>query len=72
MIPIAEALRIVQAETRPTGSERVSISHAFGRILAEEIIADTDLPPFNRAQMDGYAVRASDVQNVPARLRIVG
>ena len=41
-------------------------------ILAEDIVADTDLPPFDRAQMDGYAVRAADVETTPARLRIVG
>ncbi len=35
-------------------------------------MADTDLPPFDRAQMDGYAVRAQDVAEAPARLRIVG
>ncbi len=44
----------------------------MGRILAEDIIADSDLPPFDRAQMDGYAVRAADVARVPARLRIAG
>ena len=41
-------------------------------MLAEDVIADTDLPPFDRSQMDGYAVRAEDVSDVPARLRIVG
>ncbi|HYT49125.1 MAG TPA: gephyrin-like molybdotransferase Glp, partial [Pyrinomonadaceae bacterium] len=35
-------------------------------------VADSDLPPFDRAQMDGYAIRAADVANTPARLRIVG
>src|SRR5207248_10199538 len=36
------------------------------------VVADSDLPPFDRSQMDGYAVRASDVQQTPSRLRIVG
>jgi molybdenum cofactor synthesis domain-containing protein len=44
----------------------------MGRVLAEDIIADCDLPPFDRAQMDGYAVRAEDVLATPARLKIVG
>src|SRR6185369_4940283 len=52
--------------------EPVALGDAGGRILAEDIIADTDLPPFDRAQMDGYAVQAADVANVPARLKIVG
>src|SRR6185312_15124788 len=38
----------------------------------QDIVADSDLPPFDRSQMDGYAIRAADVQQVPARLRIVG
>src|SRR6185503_11903589 len=50
----------------------VALSESVGRVLAADIIADTDLPPFDRAQMDGYAVRAADVANTPARLRIVG
>lgn len=46
--------------------------HALGRVLAEDVVADSDLPPFNRAQMDGYAVRAEDARSAPVRLRIVG
>jgi molybdenum cofactor synthesis domain-containing protein len=72
MISVAEAIQIVQEHTVYLGAERVLLSDAAGRVLAEDIVADTDLPPFNRAQMDGYAVRASDVQAVPVRLRIVG
>jgi molybdopterin molybdotransferase len=72
MIPINEAIRIVLQQTFPLHVESVSLSNSLGRILAEDIIADTDLPPFDRAQMDGYAVRAADVSNSPACLRIVG
>src|SRR5213082_2898932 len=72
MIPVAEAIDIVLAQTSALPVESVAISESIGRILAEDIVADTDLPPFDRAQMDGYAVRATDVANVPARLQIVG
>src|ERR1043165_4430123 len=72
MIPVSEAIRIISEQATPLPAERVELSAALGRVLAEEIIADTDLPPFDRAQMDGYAVRAADLSNVPARLRIVG
>ena len=72
MIPVAEAIDIVLAQTPALPVESVAISESIGRILAEEIIADTDLPPFDRAQMDGYAVHAADVANAPARLKIVG
>jgi molybdenum cofactor synthesis domain-containing protein len=50
----------------------VRLPDSRSRILAEDITADTDLPPFDRAQMDGYAVRAEDVASSPARLHIVG
>ena len=72
MISVAEAIDIVLAQTSALPVESVAIGKSIGRILAEDIVADTDLPPFDRAQMDGYAVRAADVANTPARLKIVG
>ncbi|MBA3438528.1 MAG: molybdopterin molybdotransferase MoeA [Pyrinomonadaceae bacterium] len=72
MISVAEAIRIVKEQTSPLPVERVALANAIGRVLAEAIVADSDLPPFDRAQMDGYAVRATDTSEVPARLRIVG
>jgi molybdenum cofactor synthesis domain-containing protein len=41
-------------------------------VLADAIVADTDLPPFDRAQMDGYAVRAADTASAPVKLRVAG
>lgn len=72
MIPIFQAVNLICEATHPLGAEDVRISEALHRVLAEDIVADSDLPPFDRAQMDGYAVRAADVANPPARLRIVG
>jgi molybdopterin molybdotransferase len=72
MIPIAEAIEIVLSQAPHLGVESVQLKNSVGRFLAEDIVADTDLPPFDRAQMDGYAVRADDVANPPARLRIAG
>ena len=72
MIPVAEAIKIVLDHTTALPAESIALSEATGRVLAEDIIADADLPPFDRAQMDGYAVRAADVETTPARLRIVG
>jgi len=72
MIPIAEAIEIVLSQAPHLGVESVQLKNSVGRILAEDIVADTDLPPFDRAQMDGYAVRADDVASTPARLRIAG
>jgi molybdenum cofactor synthesis domain-containing protein len=72
MIAVAEALQIVREQTRPLETENVNIEQSLGRILAQDIVADTDLPPFNRSQMDGYAVRAEDTSSAPVRLKIVG
>lgn len=72
MITVSRATQIVLEKTRPLPSEQVDIAEALGRFLAEKVIADSDLPPFNRSQMDGYAVRASDTEHVPVRLRIAG
>ncbi|MCH2152432.1 MAG: molybdopterin molybdotransferase MoeA [Phycisphaerales bacterium] len=47
-------------------SEQVDLTDAMGRTLVEPIVADRDLPPFNRAAMDGYAVRLEDLQSTSA------
>jgi molybdopterin molybdotransferase len=72
MISVAEAIKIVRERTPTLPAERVALPDALGRVLAQDIIADTDLPPFDRSQMDGYAIRADDLKTAPARLRIVG
>src|SRR5919205_1589218 len=72
MIPVNEAVRIVVEKAEPLAAERVALGDALGRVLAEDVFADTDLPPFDRAQMDGYAVRSEDMRETPARLRVVG
>jgi molybdopterin molybdotransferase len=72
MLPVNEAIRIVEAQTPRLPAEEVSLREARGRFLAEDVVADTDLPPFDRALMDGYAVRAEDTKGAPARLRLVG
>ena len=72
MISVAEAIQIVRQRTPALVAERVELTQVLGRVLAEDVVADTDLPPFDRSQMDGYAVRAEDAKNAPVRLRIVG
>ncbi len=59
-------------QLRPTGVEKVSLSRALARFLAEPIHADRDLPPFARSTRDGFAVRSADLAELPARLKIVG
>src|SRR5487761_552663 len=60
------------AKLRPRGKELTPLLGAVGMILAEPVFADRDFPPFHRAARDGYALRAADVQNVPATLEIIG
>ena len=72
MIPVRQALKIVRAYSSSLDSERVDLACARDRFLAEAIIADSDLPPFDRSQMDGYAVRSEDTLGAPVTLRIVG
>lgn len=56
----------------PGEVETVDLVAGLGRVLAEAIVADRDFPPFARATRDGYAVRAADLIQVPARLEVVG
>ncbi len=56
----------------PLGTVTVSLERSLGRVLAENIIADESVPPFDNAQMDGYAIRSEDVQNVPSVLSLAG
>src|SRR3982751_89105 len=57
---------------RPHGKELLELLDSAGRVLAEPVAADRNFPPFPRATRDGYAVRAADLAQLPARLRVVG
>ncbi|HQZ82950.1 MAG TPA: molybdopterin molybdotransferase MoeA [Pyrinomonadaceae bacterium] len=72
MIPLEKALKLVERNIRRLGNERIELGVAIGRILAEDIFADGDQPPFDRSMMDGFAVAAADIANTPAVLKIVG
>jgi molybdopterin molybdotransferase len=72
MIPISEAIRIIERETFRLPAETIDLENSIGRVLAENIEADMDLPPFDRSQMDGFAVRSDDTKNAPANLKIIG
>ncbi|MGD9628929.1 MAG: gephyrin-like molybdotransferase Glp [Pyrinomonadaceae bacterium] len=72
MITVSKALKFVTRETPKLGVERIALEGSIGRVLAEDIIADSDLPPFDRSQMDGYAVKAADTTKTPVTLTLVG
>lgn len=76
MISIAEAIEKVLSAVVPGAVEEVGITAARGRVLAEEIRAPFDIPPFANSQMDGFAVRSADLaaagEQSPVPLRMVG
>jgi len=73
MIRLDDALQMVLSSARPLGSERVELRDALNRVLAEDVAADMDMPPFDKALVDGYACRQADladgltvVETIPA------
>jgi molybdopterin molybdotransferase len=60
-IALEEARAIIEQAIRPLDrTETVSLQQANGRVLARDVVSNADVPPFSRAAMDGYAVRAED------------
>jgi molybdopterin molybdotransferase len=57
---------------QPSGNETLDLLHAAGRVLAEPLFADRDMPPFPRSTRDGYAVRSADLAKLPANLKVLG
>ncbi len=72
MIPVAEAIARITGAFDPLAAETVSLAEACGRVLAEDVVARTTQPPFDVSAMDGYAVRADDLNAVPAVLNQIG
>ena len=75
MISVIEARDAILNRIRPLGAERVDITSALGRVLAEDVHATRNQPPWDNSAMDGYAVRAADTvpasSDSPAELEIV-
>jgi len=75
MISVDEARARILEHFHPLEPERVPILEALGRVLAEDIYSDIDIPPFANSAMDGYALRANDTEGAseesPALLRVV-
>jgi len=75
VLSFEEARRMVEEQAgtvRKPATEAIALDASVGRILAEAIVADRDLPPFPRAMRDGYALRAADLSTLPARLKVIG
>jgi molybdopterin molybdotransferase len=72
MITVEEAENIIFAQVTDYGAEIVPFEHALGCILAENIKADRDLPPFNRVTMDGIAINYEAIKSGISTFRIKG
>lgn len=72
LMPVAEALQRVLADAKPLPAETVPLDEALGRVLAEDVVALRTQPPAAVSAMDGYAVRARDVENAPVTLKVIG
>jgi molybdopterin molybdotransferase len=75
VLSFEHARRVVEdhaAKISLPGTEFAELLHAAGRVLAEPVLADRDLPPFPRSTRDGYAVRSADLAILPASLEVIG
>jgi molybdopterin molybdotransferase len=71
-ISIEEARRLVLGQVARLEGEEVALADALGRVLAQDAVAPTDLPPFRSSGMDGFAVIATDTDDAPVALKIIG
>ena len=77
LLTLDQAKKLIDdLEFEPLGSEEISLQEAHGRILAEDVISNFNIPPFDRSTVDGYAVKSEDSfgaeENLPVHLRLVG
>ena len=61
MTTFDKAYQLIQSFAEAKNAEDIGLNEALGRVLAEDVLVDTDMPPFNRSAMDGYACRKNDL-----------
>jgi molybdopterin molybdotransferase len=69
LLPVDEALRLILSGVKPLAAESINIRKAHGRILAAQVKATRDQPPFDASAMDGYALRQEDISG---ELKVIG
>jgi molybdopterin molybdotransferase len=70
-LSVPEAQACILGRISPLETEEIGLAQALGRALAEEVLANRDLPPYDVSAMDGYAVRAADLDKAPRALQII-
>src|SRR5687768_1904231 len=72
MLSVAEAQRQVLEQVKPLPPTAVGpFPQALGLVLAEDVVSDLDMPPYDKALMDGFALRSQDVQDGGAALVVI-
>jgi molybdenum cofactor synthesis domain-containing protein len=72
LVPLEEVQRTVLSACEPADAVKVGLGDALGCVLAADVQAAGDLPPFSNTAMDGYAVRAADTVEAPVELKVIG
>jgi putative molybdopterin biosynthesis protein len=78
LLTLEEAKKVIHQhfKPKPLGVEEIPLLEAWNRVLAEDVTAKMDIPPFSRSTVDGYAVKAEDTfgaeENKPVKLKVCG
>ena len=72
LVPLEEVQRTVLGSCSPLAPVEMPLSTALGHVLAADVYASEDIPPFANTAMDGYAVRSEDTATTPAELAVIG
>jgi molybdopterin molybdotransferase len=72
MLQVAEAQAVILQHARPLAPQMVTVtSEVLGRVLAEDVASDIDMPPYDQSMMDGFAVRTADLSTGSAILTVI-
>ncbi len=72
LLPVADAIELILRGVEPLSAERVGLSDALGRVLAEDLVAQDGQPANDVSAMDGYAVRGDEVVTSSVTLKVIG
>jgi molybdopterin molybdotransferase len=72
LVALEDVQRVVISSCPPLEPVEIELDDVLGLVLAEDVHARDDLPPFANTAMDGYAVRAEDTQAAPVELSVIG
>nr|WP_320142140.1 gephyrin-like molybdotransferase Glp [uncultured Cohaesibacter sp.] len=72
LLNVDDALEQLLSDISVSEIENVSLHNATARVLAADLVANRDQPPFRASAMDGYAIRADNVKELPTKLQVIG